>query len=154
MVGPLAGRRFLDLYAGSGAVGLEALSRGAGHVLLAESDRRAAATIRANADSLRLPGAHVVIAAVEHLVMSAPPGAPYEVAFLDPPYDLTDERVRAVLRALATHGWLTPGALAVVERPSRGDHDVWPLGYRAERARRYGEATLWYGRAENGLADG
>jgi len=152
MVGPFAGTRFLDLYAGSGAVRLEALSRGAAHALLVESDSRAAATIRANAELLALAGAEVVTAAVERLVAGPPPGVPYDIAFLDPPYDLTDERVHSVLQAVATHRWLAPDAIAVVERPSRGADYAWPFGYRAERARRYGEGTLWYGRAENASA--
>lgn len=150
ILGTLAGRRFLDLYAGSGAVGLEALSRGAAHALLVDSDRQVATTIRANARLLALADAVVRTLAVERLVTDSPPGEPYDVAFLDPPYDLPDDAVRAVLRGLATHGWLAGEAVTVVERPSRAGDFGWPTGFRAERARRYGEGTLWYGRADNG----
>ena len=137
----------LDLYAGSGAVGLEALSRGADHVLLVESDVRAAATISANAASTRLVGAEVRVDRVERLVARAAPGAPYGVVFLDPPYDLADDDLRAVITDLLAGGWLTDQALLIAERPSRGGEWRWPAGIEGDRSRRYGEATLWYGRA-------
>jgi len=73
--------------------------------------------------------------------------APYDVAFLDPPYDLADAKVRAVLDGLRAHPWLTHDAIAVVERATRDGALTWPTGWLAERSRRYGEATLWYGRA-------
>ncbi len=145
--GSLAGARFLDLYAGSGAVGLEALSRGAAHVLLVESDGAAARTVRANADAVGLPGAEVRSLKVERLA-TAPPRVPaYDVVFLDPPYDMDDEATRVVLAALRERGWLAAGALVTVERASRGPEWAWPAGFAGERSRRYGEATLWYGRA-------
>lgn len=146
-LGELDGARVLDLYAGSGAVGLEALSRGAGHVLLVESDARAARTIRANAAVLDLPGARVVADRVERVLAAAPDGGPYDLVFLDPPYAVTDATVTAHLVALRDHGWLTTGALVVVERATRGAALEWPDGFDPDRARRYGEATLWYGRA-------
>ncbi len=147
MVGAWAGRRVLDLYAGSGAVGLEALSRGADHCLLVESDPKALATVRSNVTTLALPGADVHAGKVERLVSGPPPGAPYDVVFLDPPYDLGDDALRDVLVSLAAHGWLAPEALLAVERSTRGGPWEWPPGVEAERSRRYGEATLWYGRA-------
>ncbi len=146
----LAGRRVLDLYAGSGAVGLEALSRGAAHVLLVESDRAAAAVVQANVAALALPGAHVATAPVERLVAGAPPDDAFDVAFLDPPYALPAEDVVGVLVSLVGRGWLRPGAVVVVERASRDrswSAGSWPDGLAADRDRRYGEATLWYGRA-------
>lgn len=141
-----AGLRVLDLYAGSGAVGLEALSRGAGHATLVESDARAVRTIRDNIRTLGLPGAELVADRVERLV-AAPPAAPYEIAFADPPYGLTDVALAGVLTALDVGGWLAPGALVVVERATRGGAPIWPAGIAPDRERRYGEATLWYGRA-------
>lgn len=146
-LGDLDGARVADLYAGSGAVGLEALSRGADHVLLVESDARAARTIRANAATLGLPGAEVVSDKVERVLAAAPSGGPYDLIFLDPPYAVTGTTVTAHLEALRGNGWLTPGALVVVERATRGAPLEWPEGYEPDRARRYGEATLWYGRA-------
>jgi 16S rRNA (guanine966-N2)-methyltransferase len=145
--GSLAGARVLDLYAGSGAVGLEALSRGAEHALLIESDQRATGVLRANAATVALPGAEVVLGKAERVVGRAPAGRPYDLLFLDPPYAVTDEAVRRVLAAALEHGWLAPGALVAVERPTRGGAFVWPAGIEADRSRSYGEGTLWYGRA-------
>jgi 16S rRNA (guanine966-N2)-methyltransferase len=146
--GPLDGARVLDLYAGSGAVGLEALSRGASDVLLVESDPRAAGVIRRNIEAVRLPGARLLADRVER-VLARGPGAdpPRDVVFADPPYAAPDEEVLRVLTALRGHGWLAPGALVVVERATRSGPFDWPAGYTPERSRGYGEATLWYGLA-------
>jgi 16S rRNA (guanine966-N2)-methyltransferase len=136
----VAGTRVLDLYAGTGAVGLEALSRGAAELLLVESDYRTATVLRANVEALGLPGAEVRVEPVERVVASPPP-APYDIVFADPPYalDLTE-----VLENLVVNGWI--GDLVVVERSSRDADLGWPEGLQPLRARRYGEATLWYGR--------
>jgi 16S rRNA (guanine966-N2)-methyltransferase len=150
LLGTLAGTRVADLYAGSGAVGLEALSRGAAHALLVEADARAARTVRENARSLGLPGAEVRTARAEQLTAGPPPEAPYDVVFLDPPYAVTDEEIREILITLAARGWLTDGALATVERSTRGGPFGWPGGFEPLRSRRYGEGTLWYGRAAQG----
>ncbi len=155
LCGEVSGRHVLDLYAGSGAVGLEALSRGAAHVLLVEQQARAARVIRDNATALGLPGAAVVTGRVEPLTARAPTAGalaqtarpPYDVAFLDPPYDLADAVVQTVLCGLRAHGWLAEAAVVVVERASRSGALAWPAGLLPLRSRRYGEATLWYGRA-------
>jgi 16S rRNA (guanine966-N2)-methyltransferase len=136
----LAGATVLDLYAGTGAVGLEALSRGAAEVLLVESDPRAATVLRANARDLALPGAEVRVERVERLVASPAP-RPYDIVFADPPYSVDPSDV---LVSLVTNGWI--GDLVVVERSSRDPDLRWPAGLQPLRARRYGEATLWYGR--------
>ncbi len=150
MVGSLAGARVLDLYAGSGAVGLEALSRGAGHVLLVESGARAGRVIRANISSIGLPGAELATDRVERVLARGPgPSVSqgrYDVVFADPPYAQPDEEVSGMLEALADRGWLAPGALVVVERATRSGPVSWPAGFTADRARRYGEATFWYAR--------
>lgn len=145
MLGPLHGTRALDLYAGSGALGLEALSRGAGHVLLVEQDRAAAQVIRSNVDAVGLPGAVVSVQSAVR-ALAAAPAAPYDLVLLDPPYALGDGEVRDVMRALARGGWLSAGAVVVVERPTRGGAFGWPEELVADRSRRYGEGTLWYGR--------
>jgi 16S rRNA (guanine966-N2)-methyltransferase len=144
-LGTLDGVRLLDLYAGSGAVGLEALSRGAAHALLVESDTRAAAVIRENVSQLGLPGATVLADRVERVLPRGPSGPPYDVAFADPPYALAGPAVRRVLESLAGQGWLAADALVVVERATRSGALEWPAGYVADKARRYGEATFWYG---------
>jgi 16S rRNA (guanine966-N2)-methyltransferase len=147
MVGSLSGTRVLDLYAGSGAVGLEALSRGAGHVLLVESGARAGRVIRANIEAIGLPGAEVVADRVERVLARGPGGDRYDIVFADPPYALADREVSAMLTALADQDWLAPGALVIVERATRSGPLRWPASFEPDRARRYGEATFWYGLA-------
>jgi 16S rRNA (guanine966-N2)-methyltransferase len=152
-LGDLGGLRVLDLYAGSGAVGLEALSRGAASVLLVESDPRAAAVARANVATVALPGAAVAADRVERLLSRAPAGGRYDLVFADPPYAVPDTGVQAVL-GLLDAGWLTDGALTVVERATRSGEFHWPPGYAAGRSRRYGEATFWYGWYSSGTEAG
>ncbi|MEV4199129.1 16S rRNA (guanine(966)-N(2))-methyltransferase RsmD [Micromonospora globbae] len=143
----LDGARVADLYAGSGAVGLEALSRGAAHVLLVESDPRAARVIRRNVAALgAAPVVRLVTGRVATVLAGGPEGEPYDLVFADPPYAVSDEEVAAVLTALVDHGWLAPDALVVVERSSRSGELRWVPGITGERSRRYGETTLWYGR--------
>jgi 16S rRNA (guanine966-N2)-methyltransferase len=138
--------RVMDLYAGSGAIGLEALSRGAAEVVMVESDPRAVRTIKANVQSLGLDGAHVVADKVVR-VLAKTPDAPYDIVFADPPYAVSDAEVLAVLELLRDNGWLVEEGLVAFERESRGKALVWPEGYVEERVRRYGEASVWYGRA-------
>ncbi|GGS02088.1 DNA methylase [Streptomyces humidus] len=150
--GPLDGERVLDLYAGSGAVGLEALSRGAHHTLLVEADARAARTIRENVKALGLPGAEVRAGKARQVVQEEP-AAPYDLVFLDPPYAVTDDDLREILLTLRSGGWLAADALVTVERSTRGGEFHWPDGFEALRARRYGEGTFWYGRAASTCED-
>lgn len=144
-LGGFEGLGVLDLYAGSGAVGLEALSRGAARVVLVESDRRAADVVQANVKAVGLPGARVLVRPVERLGVNDQ--AAYDVVFADPPYDLPGNALRSVLTGLADGGWLTPDAVVVVERGQR-DRWEWPEGFAGLRERRYGEARLWYGHRE------
>jgi 16S rRNA (guanine966-N2)-methyltransferase len=144
--GSLQGLRFLDLYAGSGAVGLEAWSRGAGVVTLVESDRRTARLIGDNARVLGFAKADVVGGSVA-ATLARPPSAPYDVAFLDPPYPLEEDQLARDLLGLDEQGWLVPGAMVVLERSSRSPEPGWPPGIAGERSKRYGETTLWYGHA-------
>ena len=150
--GTLEGARVADLYAGSGAVGLEALSRGAGHTLLVEADARAARVIRENVRNLALPGAEVR-AGKARQVIEAAPAAPYDLVFLDPPYAVTDDDLREILLTLRSGGWLAAEALVTVERSTRGGEFGWPDGFEALRSRRYGEGTFWYGRAASTCED-
>ena len=150
-LGSLARRRVADLYAGSGAVGLEALSRGASAVVLVESDPTALRSLRANVEAVGLPGAEVVAGRVERVVARPSGSAAYDLVFADPPYDLEDDDLRAVLLTATASGWLAADALVVVERATRSGEWRWPPGVDALRARRYGEATLWYGRAGSPL---
>ena len=148
IVGPLTGTRVLDLYAGSGAVGLEALSRGASRVLLVESGARATAVIRQNIETIGLPGATLIADRVERVLARERPGSGrYDVAFADPPYAMPDAEISRVLSLLADEGWLAPDALVIVERATRSGPVRWPDGFVPDRARKYGEATFWYGLA-------
>ena len=148
----LAGVRLLDLYAGSGAVGLEAWSRGASRVVLVESAAAAVKVLRANVTNLRssyAPGSsgpagkiEVVAAKAERTAADLPASA-FDVVFADPPYDLAREQVAGVLATLAQRAVPRPGAVIVVERATR-DKWTWPLGYAATHDRKYGDATLHY----------
>ena len=135
----LAGCAFLDLYAGSGAVALEAASRGAMPVVAVEQERRAAEVIRRNVRDTGL-GVRVAATTVEKYL--AGPPTPFDICWLDPPYRLANTAVEAALTRLA-EGWLASGAIVVVERARRGEPFTWPdrLGDRWER--RYGETTLF-----------
>jgi 16S rRNA (guanine966-N2)-methyltransferase len=135
------GVRVLDLYAGSGALGLEALSRGAGQALLIESDRRAAIVVRGNIAELGLPGAELRVGAVAAVLAQGGGGA-YDLVLSDPPYDLDTATVTDDIRALAERGWLDPGALVVVERSIRSPEIDWPTGYVPAKSRKYGETRV------------
>lgn len=142
----LDGARFADLYAGSGTVGLEALSRGAAHVLLVESDPKAARAARDNVATLRARSRVRLVTTTVSTALAEGADEPYDVVFADPPYDTRPERVMALQQALVEAGWLAPGAVVVIERSSRSAPLTWVGSVTPVRARRYGETTLWYGR--------
>jgi 16S rRNA (guanine(966)-N(2))-methyltransferase RsmD len=146
----LGGSRFADLYAGSGAVGFEALSRGAAHVLLVEAEPTAARLIRENAKTLGAADAARLVTDRVERFLAAAPAAPYDVVFADPPYAMPDAQVSEMLTALVAGRWLAEEAVVVVERSSRGTPLGWVDGlvsvFTAASGRRYGETTLWYGR--------
>ncbi|SCX53001.1 16S rRNA (guanine966-N2)-methyltransferase [Klenkia marina] len=142
----LDGARVLDLYAGSGALGLEALSRGAGEVVLVESGPRVLPVLRGNVAAVGLPGASVVAGSVP-AVVARPAAAPFDLVLADPPYAVEADVVTGVLTALHLGGWLAPDAVLVVERSAREAAWEWPTPLVGLRDRRYGEAVLRYGRA-------
>jgi 16S rRNA (guanine(966)-N(2))-methyltransferase RsmD len=135
----LAGLAVLDLYAGSGALGLEALSRGAASALFVESDQRSAAVIARNIESLGLPGATLRRGAVAAVLAA---GSPSEVDLVlaDPPYDVENGEIEAVLTALA--GWTHEGTVAVLERAAAGAALTWPGGWEVWPHRVYGDTRL------------
>jgi 16S rRNA (guanine966-N2)-methyltransferase len=139
----LRGAHVLDLYAGSGALGLEAASRGAASVLLVEADRGAAKVTQANARALGLPGISVRHSSVSR-VLAGRPGTPCTLVFSDPPYDLSEEALADDFTALVENGWLVPEALVVVERSSRSPEPRWPGTWEREAERRYGETKIWF----------
>ena len=138
--------KVLDLYAGSGALGLEAASRGATSVLLVESDRAAAAVVRRNIAELGLPGVSVRAETVEGALVFGPPSdeARCDLVLADPPYDVTEEALADVLMLLVTHGWLSDDALVVVERSARSPEPRWPQGLDGAGERRYGDTKMWF----------
>lgn len=135
----------LDLYAGTGALAIEALSRGAASATLVESDRSAAAAIQQNLQSLDLVDRAVVrIADASRWAARPSPAGPYTLVFADPPYDLPLGDVHAVLAALHDGGAIAPFALIVVERGRRDpDLDAPPPRFlRSEARRSYGDTVL------------
>ena len=141
----LEGAAVLDLYAGSGALGLEALSRGAASVVFVESSPKVLPVLRANLAAVGLPGGRVVAGSVP-TVVARPAPAPFDVVLADPPYATPVTEVLTVLERLDRGGWLAPGSVLVVERSSREEPFEWPTPLVGLRDRRYGEALLRYGR--------
>jgi 16S rRNA (guanine966-N2)-methyltransferase len=137
----LTGMTVLDLYAGSGALGLEALSRGAASVLLVESGRRAAAVIARNSATLGLSGATVRRGSVA-AVLAAGAAAPVDLVLADPPYDVDAAEIEAVLKALTAHGWAGAATVVVLERPASSPPLTWPAGWRRWQQRVYGDTRL------------
>jgi 16S rRNA (guanine966-N2)-methyltransferase len=149
------GSRVLDLYAGSGAVGLEALSRGAVFARFVESDRRAAALIRANiatvlgvSRSSALADVTAIDVRPVHLVLAAdPPERPFDVIFADPPYAVAAGDIDALAQIATRPEWLVDGGVIIVERSARTEAPKWPEWVEPLAAKRYGEGVLWYGRS-------
>ncbi len=134
----MTGLAVLDLYAGSGALGLEALSRGAASALFVESDARSAAVIARNIETLGLPGATLRRAAVAAVLAGSP--SPVDLVLADPPYDVGNGEIEGVLAALA--GWAHEGTVAVVERAAAGAALTWPDGWDVWQPRVYGDTRL------------
>jgi 16S rRNA (guanine966-N2)-methyltransferase len=142
----LEGATVLDLYAGSGALGLEALSRGAASVTFVEQAPRVLTVLEANVATVGLPGARVLRGSVPTVVAGPAPSA-VDLVLADPPYATPVDEVLGVLRSLVDGGWLAPDAVLVVERSSRETGWEWPTPLVGLRERRYGEAVLRYGSA-------
>ena len=138
----LDGARVLDLYAGSGALGLEALSRGAASATFVESDRRALDVLRTNAAALRLPGVVVLPGTVES-VLAVPAEDPFDVILADPPYGTPVDQVVALV---ADGGWLAPDGVLILERAARDGVPSLPSVLGVQRSRRYGDTVIhWIG---------
>ncbi len=137
----LHGAVVLDLYAGSGALGLEALSRGAASALFVEADQRAATVIRQNIASLGVSGATLRRATVAS-VLAGRADRPADIVFADPPYGLDTAEATAMLTALTSGGWTTSGSVVVVERAASSPELSWPRGWQPWQVRRYGDTRL------------
>jgi 16S rRNA (guanine966-N2)-methyltransferase len=135
----------LDLYAGSGALGLEAMSRGAASADLVESSPRAAAVARRNAERVATALGSAASAQVHRATADAflrSVRGPYGLVLLDPPYDVTEIELAATLTLLVPH--LAPDARVVIERASRSPEPALPAGLALTRSKRYGDTTLWW----------
>lgn len=137
----LTGMAVLDLYAGSGALGLEALSRGAATALFVESGRQAADVMAGNIAALGLSGATVRRGSVA-AVLTAGAAAPVDLVLADPPYDVDAVEIEAMLQALITHGWATASTVVVLERAASTSPLTWPANWRPWPRRVYGDTRL------------
>lgn len=142
--GGLDDLRVLDLYAGSGALGLEAMSRGAVAADLVDPDRKAVQAMRANIAELGVEGVRAHPTTAQKFTRSTP-AQPYDLVLLDPPYAVPTADVQALVKVLAEPAWCAPDGMIVVERSTR-DPFTWPDGIEPLDERTYGETTLWYGR--------
>lgn len=145
LAGDFDGLRVLDLYAGSGALGLEALSRGAEHATFVEADRRAADTIRENLRRLGVGRGqgHLIQGRAERVVTGALSSGKVSLLLADPPYRIDGGEVSAVLASAAASGLLATGALVVWEHATGADV-LWPEGYVPHSVRRYGDTSVSY----------
>jgi 16S rRNA (guanine966-N2)-methyltransferase len=140
----LVGARVLDLYAGSGALALEALSRGAAGAMLVERDRGAARAIRANVETLGFGDRAVLrVGPVSGVLGGPPPAERFDLALLDPPYDAPGSEVEAVVGRLV-EAWMAPGATVVVERAADSPALEWPTGWGSTWERCYGDTLVLF----------
>lgn len=138
----LPGAAVLDLYCGSGALGLEAASRGAASVVLVDASRQAVDAARLNVSSLGFSRVAVVLSSVQRYLDRKPP-ALMSLVFADPPYAMGQDEITRMLVALTAGGWLQPSAVVLLERSSRSLEPNWPPGLVRQAIRRYGETAVW-----------
>lgn len=144
----LAGARVLDLYAGSGALGLEALSRGARFAVLVERDREALRAIAANVEATGMTGRARLRVGSVATVLAGAPETPFDLVFLDPPYDLPAADLSAVLGRLVEGGWTASGATLVIERAASAHIPELPSGWRSTWKRCYGDTLMLFAQQE------
>jgi 16S rRNA (guanine966-N2)-methyltransferase len=145
--GDFEGLRVLDLYAGTGAIALEALSRGAAIVHAVEKDEEAAKAIHSNYDSIKssqFAGTFHLYSMGAHRFVGDKAQYQYHFIYIDPPYDVDDIDVIETLVQLRENGFLHPDAIIAVERNSRTKEISWPYGYEELRVKNYGQATIFY----------
>ena len=145
--GDIAGLRVLDLYAGTGAIALESLSRGASLVHAVEKDDAAARAISANFESIKsaqCPGIFHLYAMNVHRFLQDKASQSYHFIYIDPPYDLSEIDVIETLIQIRDGGYLDSQGIIAVERNSRTKEISWPEGFAALREKKYGQATIFY----------
>jgi len=145
--------RVLDLYAGSGALGFEALSRGAAWATFVDNSAAAVKAIRENQRTLNSDQLDVIARDVAVFTARQNPAPPYDLVFADPPYNVLPETLHHVLTGVAQNGWLAPNCLLVVETVRRYRGELWPQGVTAERASDYGDTRIWYGLAREAKSE-
>ncbi len=149
LCGGLGGLQVLDLFAGSGAVGLELLSRGAAAAVFVERDRAAVRAIRHNIAALSAEGATVVnrdAAAVARGDSLSADGCAFDIVFADPPYDMPLGALEAILADLVAGHRVRDGGMLLVEAAARSAGTPWPPGVLPIDSRDYGDTRVWYGR--------
>jgi 16S rRNA (guanine966-N2)-methyltransferase len=146
--GDFEGLKVLDLYAGTGAIALEALSRGAALVHAVEKDEAAAKAISSNYDSIKsaqFAGTFHLYTMGAHRFLGDKAQYQYHFIYIDPPYDVDDIDIVEILVQLKENGFLHPDALIAIERNSRTKEISWPYGYEEIRVKNYGQSTIFYG---------
>jgi 16S rRNA (guanine966-N2)-methyltransferase len=152
--GDFLGLHVLDLFSGSGAMGLEALSRGASLVHCVEKDDSAAKTISTNSSLVQkaqpIGVFHLFHMSAQKFVESTPQHQ-YHFVYIDPPYDFADSELTTILENLHSNNFFKDGAVIAVERASKTPQPVWPRGYEPSRTKVYGQASIYYANyAKNG----
>lgn len=145
-LGSFAGRHVLDLFAGSGALGLEAASRGAHEVVLVEAVPAVARIAADNARQLGLAQVRVRQGKVAAVLTGADPANRFDLVVADPPYDLPEPGLAAMLLSLTRPAWLQPGAVVVLERSRRSPQPTWAPGLVEVDQRTYGDTRVWFAR--------
>lgn len=144
-LGSLSDLHVLDLYAGSGALGIESISRGALNAVFVDNDRTAISIINSNLGGLGHAHTQVVKSNVATYVGQPSGGTTFDLVFMDPPYSVVDAVVEDQVAALVAQGWLNDDAMVVIEREAKSEIE-WPQGFETQEPRIYGDTSIWYGR--------
>ena len=145
--GSFEGLHVLDLFGGSGAIGLESLSRGATLVHVVEKDEAAQRTIDTNFELIKKSkpeGKFQLFGMSAERFLKDGPKVKYHLVYIDPPYDFSNQAVEDFLSALHDYEFLSSDAFIAVERTARGDQFIWPDAFSPARERNYGHATIYY----------
>lgn len=138
---------FLDLYCGSGAVGVEALSRGSAIVTGIDNDEKATSVARQNfqlIEKITGIGTYSVVTMSVGKFLDKQADFPFDVVFFDPPYELPNNEIEKNLSALVRNSFLKPSSVVAIERDSKARPIAWPEGLMEVKVRKYGAATIYY----------